>query len=257
MNTRLTRSRRIRLIQLLVVAGVILLLEYLAQTEVIGRITLAPPSEMVTVLVELLASGEIFNDIIITSLTVFAAFSLATVIGVPIGWVLWNWNVLQRILDPYLVSFYAMPIFALYPLFVSIFGLNRFPIILIAFLMSIISIVINTANGFGNVRDVYRDVGRSLQLSRYEAFRHIFFPAATPYIFTGLKLGFVYALIGVIASEFILANAGLGFQVSYDYANFAVSEMYAEMLLVTVIAILTGIVLNYIEDRLYERSVSA
>lgn len=149
-----------------------------------------------------------------------------------------------------------MPIFALYPMFIAIFGLNRTPIVLIAFLMSIVAIIINTANGFAQVRDVYRDVGRSLRLSKRQSFVHIFLPAAAPYIFTGLKLGFVYSLIGVIASEFILANSGLGYQVSYDYTNFATGEMYAEMLLVIIIAVFTGYVLSHIENRLYKRSVS-
>lgn len=256
MTVTLTRGKKIRVGQLTILMAAILLLEGMARTGMIGAITLAPPSEMVSKMVELLLTGEIVNDLIQTAGTTFIAFGLATVVGIPVGWALWHWNTAQSILDPYLVAYYAMPIFAFYPMFIAIFGLNKIPIILIAFLISIIAIIINTANGFGQVRSVYEQVGRSLRLSRYETFRHIYLPAATPYIFTGLKLGFIYALIGVIASEFILANSGLGYLVSYNYNNFATSEMYAAMLLVVVIAIVANTILLRIEDRLYRRSVS-
>jgi NitT/TauT family transport system permease protein len=256
MVTALTRPRKIRLLQFIIVVAAVLLLEGLVRMGIIGQITLVAPTEMVTELVSLLLSGKILNDVYQTAISTFTAFVLASTIGIPAGWALWHWNTLQRVLDPYLIAFYAIPVFALYPMLIAIFGLNKIPIILVAFLMSIVAIIINTANGFDQVRDVYHDVGRSLRLSRYESFIHIQFPAAVPYIFTGLKLGFIYALIGVIASEFILANSGLGYQVSYDYNNFATSEMYAGMLLVIIISVSMNLILVRIEENLHQRSVS-
>lgn len=256
MAVNLTHTQKIRVSQYTILLVSILLLEWLARAGVVGTITLAPPSDMASTMIQLLVSGAILNDIWQTAFATFVAFVLAATVGISVGWALWRWNRVQSILDPYLIAFYAMPVFAFYPMLIAIFGLNRIPIILIAFMMSTVAIVINTANGFAQVRDVYEQVGRSLRLSRYEAFAHIYLPAATPYIFTGLKLGFIYALIGVIASEFILANSGLGYQVAYNYNNFATKEMYATMLLVIVIAIATNLTLIRIENRLYRRSVS-
>lgn len=256
MAANLTHTQKIRGSQSAILIASILLLEWLARAGVVGTITLAPPSDMASTMIQLLVSGAILNDIWQTAFATFVAFVLAATVGISVGWALWRWNRVQSILDPYLIAFYAMPVFAFYPMLIAIFGLNRIPIILIAFMMSTVAIVINTANGFAQVRDVYEQVGRSLRLSRYEAFAHIYLPAATPYIFTGLKLGFIYALIGVIASEFILANSGLGYQVAYNYNNFATKEMYATMLLVIVIAIATNLTLIRIENRLYRRSVS-
>jgi NitT/TauT family transport system permease protein len=90
-----------------------------------------------------------------------------------------------------------------------------------------------------------------MNLSSWQMLRHVYFPAAVPFVFTGLKLGFVYALIGVIASEFILAESGLGWLISYNYNNFDVSGMYAAMLLVVLLAIATNAALSLIETRLY------
>lgn len=256
MSASLSDHQKVRLGQAVILVASIAFLEWITRTGRIGAITLTPPSEITLTLGQMLASGAILGDVAVTGASVVVAFLLAAAIGIPVGWALWRWNVLQQVLDPYLIAFYAAPTFALYPLLIAIFGVNRIPIVLIAFVMSIVAIIINTANGFGNMPDVYHDAARSLRLSRLQTFRHIHLPAATPYIFTGLKLGFIYALIGVIASEFILADSGLGFQVSYDFNNFATNQMYAEMLLIIAIAVGANLILIHVENDLYRRSVS-
>ncbi len=114
------------------------------------------------------------------------------------------------------------------------------------------AVVLNTAIGFGEVPRVLIKVGQSMNLSRWQILSRIFFPAAVPYIFTGLKLGMVYSLIGVIASEFVLSTSGLGYLVSYNYTNFRTAAMYSAMLLILFLAILLNWALNSIERRLYE-----
>lgn len=249
-------DQKVRLSQLGVLVAIVLLLEYVVRSGMVSYITLTSPTAMVSTLLEIVRSGAIVDDFVQSATSVFVAFLASVATGIPVGWLLWRSELLHRILDPYLVAWYALPIFAFYPMLIAIFGLNRTPIILIAYAMGVIAVVVNTANGFSNVHDVYRKVGQSLNLSRTEAFLHVYFPAAAPYIFTGLKLGFVYSIVGVLASEFILANAGLGYQVSYSYRNFATNEMYAVMLLIIVIAVTVNLVLLRIEDRLYRRSVS-
>ena len=68
-------------------------------------------------------------------------------------------------------------------------------------------------------------------------FTRVYFPAATPYIFTGFKLAASYTVIGVIASEFIQAESGVGWFVGFSYNNFAIQNMYAAILLILLFAI--------------------
>ncbi len=248
-----TKVRTVQIGLLLVGIGVF---EYVTRAGLVGALTLAPPSDIVITLLELLRSGTVLDDFVRSSVSILIAFGAALLTGVTGGWIIWRYNVLQQILDPYLIAWYAMPIFAFYPMLIAIFGTGMTPIILIAYAMGVVAIIINTANGFNEVRSVHRDVGRSMMLSRWEILRYIYVPAAAPYIFTGLKLGFVYSIIGVLASEFILSNAGLGFQIAYSYNNFDTSEMFAVMILVVVLSIVINLTLLRIEDRLYRRSVN-
>ncbi|MFB6297977.1 MAG: ABC transporter permease [Salinirussus sp.] len=251
------RRIRVRLVQLLVLLVAIGGLEWLARSGTVGRITLVPPSKMLQTLLGLLVAGGIVGDIWQTFSVVFGAFLLAVLVGVPTGWLLWQFSELKQVLDPFIIAYYAIPVFVFYPLLITVFGFNRLPILLIAFAMSVVAVLVNTANGFEGVDQVYHDVARSVQLSRYQQFRHVVLPAALPQVFTGLKLGFIYSLIGVIASEFILAGSGLGYRISNSYTNFDTAEMYAVMLFVIGVSIGINQTLLYVENRLYEQRVNA
>ncbi|MGH7660396.1 MAG: ABC transporter permease subunit, partial [Vulcanimicrobiaceae bacterium] len=75
-------------------------------------------------------------------------------------------------------------------------------------------------------------------------------PATVPQAFVGMRLGFIYSLIGVIAAEFILATAGVGYRIAYDYNNFESRTMFALILLVLIVSIACNQGLISIERRL-------
>ena len=190
----------------------------------------------------------------ITVESIFLSFVLATVVGTGAGVALWRAPILARILNPYLVSYYAVPVFALYPLFILLFGIGPMAIVLIAFLFALVVVVVNTALGFRRVdTEVYPKVGRSLQLGRRHMVQWIYLPAAAPYLFTGWKLAFIYSTIGVIASEFIISTRGLGHIIERSYRNFDTANMYAGILLVVGGTLVINSVLGRIERTLYGR----
>ncbi|MGH7714868.1 MAG: ABC transporter permease, partial [Vulcanimicrobiaceae bacterium] len=79
---------------------------------------------------------------------------------------------------------------------------------------------------------------------------HVIVPATVPQAFVGLRLGFIYALIGVIAAEFILATAGVGYRIAFAYNNFESKIMFATILLVLIVSIACNQLLISIERRL-------
>lgn len=248
------RNQQITIFQILTVVVILGTIELLPRLGLVEPTTLIPLTEMFSELIELLVSGELTAHTIQTFASVFAAFFLGITTGVPTGVVLWRYDTLKEILDPYLLTYYAIPVFAFYPLLIAIFGLNILPIITIAWMFSVVIITMNTASGLNQMPDIYQKVGRSMNLSKRRMYYHVYLPAATPYLFTGLKLGFIYALIGTVASEFILAENGLGWLISFSYDNFAINEMYAAMLFVILLSITVNVLLILTERRLYKRS---
>jgi len=258
------RTSKIKITKWSVLVGAAGCLEVISRTGMIKRSTLTPVSDMFITLWKLFITGgipvrflkdsSIAGNFFITFSEIFLSFFFAVLIGLPIGILLWKFKTLARILNPYLVSYYAIPVFALYPLIVGFFGIGILSITLMGWLFAIVAVIINTATGFEEVdKRIYPKVGRSLRLSRSKIFLWIYFPGATPHLFTGLKLGFIYSIIGVIASEFILSTKGLGYLVRFSYSAFETEIMYASMLLIVIVAVLINGALMRVEAWLYGR----
>jgi NitT/TauT family transport system permease protein len=242
--------RRVLVARVVLVAMVLAVVEVAPRAGLVDPLTLVPLSEMVTQLGFMLGAGTLTPHLTATGSMVVAAFLLACVSGLLGGYMLWRSPRTFRVLDPYLTSYYAMPFFAFYPVLVAIFGLSRTPIVLIAWAWAVVAVVVGTVGGLRKIPVVYHKVASVYRLSRWQAFRKVYVPAAAPLVFNGVKLALSYSIIGVIASEFILAPNGLGWLVSYNYENFAVAQMYAVMLLIVVLTVVLTSVIGLVQRRI-------
>jgi NitT/TauT family transport system permease protein len=226
---RLTRAR------LLVVAAVLVVLELACRTGLISSYSLIPPSEMVVAMVQMLRSGELTAEILQTVLAVFISVAAAVVVGILIAIVLHSMPRLRQAIEPVLVTYYSIPIFVFYPLFIVLFGLNDVPKVVIGFMLAVVTMIASTLNGLDRVPRVLRKTGRVLHLSRMETIREVVLPSAALSVFNGVKLAIAHAFVGVLAAEFILSTGGLGYQIAYAFHDFDNRKMYGIMLLLLII----------------------
>jgi NitT/TauT family transport system permease protein len=159
----------------------------------------------------------------------------------------------RQSLDPFFATYYAVPIFIFYPVMIVIFGLSAIPIVLMGVATAIVAMIIATLNGLDRVPQVLTKVARVHRMGRIATALLLKLPAAAPHLFTGLKLAVSYAFIGVIASEFILAPAGLGRVISDAYTDFNNRQMYALMLLLIIVATVVNMFLHAVDQRWAER----
>lgn len=223
----------------------------------IDPVALIAPSRMAVGAYRLLASGEYYADMLLTLSNVSLALLFSVAFGFLGGIVLHRLPRLRRALDPLLASYYAVPTFMFYPLFIVLFGLNRWPLVAIGFLFGVVAMMLNTLNGFERVPAVLAKTARVLRLSRMQEIALVTLPACAPYIFTGVKLAIVYSFIGVIAGEFVLSGAGFGFKIAFAYNNFDNPTMYGLMLLLLLLVGSVNMLLYYWERRLYARRARA
>jgi len=160
---------------------------------------------------------------------------------------------LRAALDPLFATYYAVPIFIFYPVLVAMFGLSLIPILLIAIATAIVAMIIATLNGLDRVPRVLTKVARVHRMGKLATALRLQLPAAAPHLFTGVKLAVSYGFIAVVASEFILAPAGLGRDIADAYADFNNRRMYALMLFVLIVATFVNMVLHALDLRWAER----
>ena len=208
---------------------------------------------MVLALFHLLASGRMTTHIALTLRNVGLALIAAIVFGFAAGVIVHQFPRMRSILDPLFASYYSIPIFVFYPLFIVIFGMGSTPLIIMGFLSAVVAMIINTLNGLDRVPAVFRKTARVLRLSRFTTVRLIILPAATAHVFTGIKLAVAYAFIGVIAAEFILSGGGIGYQISFTYYAFDNNTMYALILLILLLVTVINMSLYTWERRLLTR----
>jgi NitT/TauT family transport system permease protein len=244
---------RVGWIRIAVIAGAIGLLELCCRLGLIDHRVVIPPSEMADALGHLLISGQANEQILRTFGIVIVAAVISVVAGFALGVIIHALPRLRQSLDPFFATYYAVPIFIFYPVMIVIFGLSAIPIVLMGVATAIVAMIIATLNGLDRVPHVLTKVARVHRMGRIVTALLLKLPAAAPHLFTGVKLAVSYAFIGVIASEFILAPAGLGRVISDAYTDFDNRKMYALMLLLIIVATVVNMSLQVIDQRWAER----
>jgi NitT/TauT family transport system permease protein len=240
---------RVGLIRIAVIVAMIGALELACDLGFIKHQTIIPPSEMVTALYGLLASGVINADIERTLGIIAIVIALSIVLGFAAGLVIHALPRVREALDPLFATYYAVPIFIFYPVLIAIFGLSPIPIVLIGIATAAVAMIIATLNGLDRVPRVLTKVARVHRLGRVTTAMTLQLPAAAPYLFTGVKLSVSYGFIAVIAAEFILSPAGLGRDISDAYTDFNNRRMYALILFLLIIATIVNTVLHSFDVR--------
>jgi NitT/TauT family transport system permease protein len=158
-------------------------------------------------------------------------FLIALVSGVFIGAVLGRVLWLERAVRPLVVALQVIPKVALIPLFVIWFGFGITSKIVIAAILAFFPIMLNVMLGVRSVDPGHRDVMRSLDASRWQTFHSLEFHSTLPYVFAGMEVGIVFALIGAIVGEYLGGNQGLGYMVVVSLNALNAPQLFAVIIL--------------------------
>jgi NitT/TauT family transport system permease protein len=205
------------------------------------------PSTIFAELPALFGDPQFWLDARRTGLEVAVSIVAGSLLGFAAGLTFWKLPLVGRVFEPYLVSFYAVPLVLFYPVMIVLVGINAMSVIILATIMAAIPMALNTAVGLNTMPPVYMKLARSLKASPRQTLFAIAIPAAGPFIVAGLRLAVVYALIGTIAMEFTTAQAGLGYRVRYLYEIFDNTLMFAYIVVVLVLSMILTVLLALVE----------
>ena len=132
-------------------------------------------------------------------------------------------------------------------------GLGSLPSIVIGFVQGLVAVIVTSLDGLDRVPRVLGKLARIQRMSALETTFLITLPAAAPWLLSGAKLAIVFSLIGVVASEFLMAREGMGFEISYAYNNFDNARMYPLIVLVILFSVAVNSALLRWEARLARR----
>jgi NitT/TauT family transport system permease protein len=190
-----------------------------------------------------------------TFATVTAALigsGIASIVGVACAFALAQSDVWRRIFDPYFTILNGLPRVALAPLFLLWFGIGPTSKIMLAASITFFVMFYNTMAGVDSVDRDHLLLARAIGASRLQVFLKFVVPSAIPSIFTGLQLGFVYGMLGTVASEMLAGRAGLGVLLTRQAALFQMDGYFATLLVLALATTAISGALEIIRRRLLQ-----
>ena len=138
-------------------------------------------------------------------------FLLSVVGGIVVAVLITYSAIVRKGLYPVIVVSQVIPKISIAPLFIVWFGTGTVSSLLLAFLVAFFPMTINAAMGFESIDEDIHRMARTFMGSRWQIFWKIRMPNALPYIFGGMKISITLAIIGVIVSEFVASQEGIGY----------------------------------------------
>lgn len=209
-----------------------------------------PPISLVwTELISLLKSGEIQHHTYASLGRAGYGFTLALVTAIPLGFLMGRYSLFEKLSDLLVQALRNTSQFALLPVFILLLGIGEASKVAICFYAAFFFILINTISGVKEVDPLLIKAARSMGTSDYDLFIKVILPSSIPSITSGARLGIKSAIMSVIGAEILAAQSGLGFLIQHSQLMMQIETMYAGILVLSIIGLVTNYLLVWIESK--------
>jgi NitT/TauT family transport system permease protein len=188
-------------------------------------------------LIDLLSHADFYRHLGVTAAEIGTALAIGGLSGLAAGIVLGANRFLSKAFEPYLYYLGPTPKIIFFPVLIMWFGLGPESKIALGTLSCFFPVALSVAGGMRQIDKVQIRVGKSFRASPWQMVMKIYLPAMRHPIINGVRLGFGFALIGVLLAETKLSSAGIGFLIIQAYSVFDMPRMYAMLLMLFVLAI--------------------
>ncbi|SCY65176.1 ABC transporter permease [Alkaliphilus peptidifermentans] len=249
LNSVYRQRLRIRLSQVGLLVGFLLLWEIAASFRWIDPFFISKPSSIFRLIVNLAKDGSIFKHTAISVFEAIMGFVIGTILGTIIAILLWWSDFFAKVFDPYLVVLNALPKIALGPIIIIWAGTGMRGIIVTALAISLVVTILSTYSGFKEVDQEKVKMLQTFGATKFQILQKVILPASVPNMINTMKINIGMTWVGVIVGEFLVSKAGLGYLIVYGGQVFRLDIVMAGVIiLATATAIMYQIIVR-IEDR--------
>jgi NitT/TauT family transport system permease protein len=232
-------------LRLLLIAAFLVVWEAVVRVFEIPMFVLPTPSNVFMALWRGITSSLYVDHIWITLTETLMGFVVGTSLAFLFGTLIALSRPVEYFLYPFIVMFQSMPKVALAPLIIVWFGLGLASKVVNAALVAFFPLMVNTIVGLRSAEEDKVNLMKSLAATRTQIFWMLQLPNAMPYIFAGLEMAMIFALIGAIVAEFVGAQSGLGMLIQSMNFTMDVAGQFSVLLLLSMLGLLlNGIVMG-------------
>ena len=240
-----------RILTFLPLIVIITSLEILCHLNLLPKLFLATPSDIVLGSFQIWNENKLPKDLWTTIFKTIAGLSLDSIIGITIGLILGINSNLQKILFPFIDFLRSIPVVALYSVFILVLGINdNAKIATIVWGVSFI-MTLNTFYGVIYISKVRQNTIQILKLSLATKILKVNIPSALPSIISGLRMSASYALVLSIVSEMFLGSgSGIGKRILDSQLSYEIPTLYFYIILSGLIGYILNGLLVRIEKKI-------
>jgi NitT/TauT family transport system permease protein len=243
-------NRYLYLWQTILIAILLAVWEFAAKSGWIDAVLIGSPSGVYRYLIQEIPSGTIGRELLWTMSGALIAFAIGSGLAICTGLMFVAWPFAERLLSPLLSGLNAMPRIALAPLFIIWFGLGLGSKVAMGASLTYFIVLSSTVAGARMVSQEHLILSTTLGASPSQRFFTFVLPSAVPSLFSGLRLGLIYSLLGVVGAELIASEHGLGQVLSLLAAGFKTSGVLAILLVLALVGTAISAGMSYFEQHL-------
>lgn len=185
-----------------------------------------------------MAQNDLLMHMGVTIYETLVGFLLGAALGTLLAIVLWWSAFVSKVSEPYLVVLNSLPKIALGPVIIILVGAGTKAIIFMALAISLIVTVLEMLSGFRSTDKELIKMAATFGASKRQIFTKVVFPSNIVTLFNSLKINIGLSLVGVIAGEFLVSKAGLGYLIVYGGQVFQLDLVMASVIILSVVAAL-------------------
>ncbi len=236
--------------QIFILILFITLWEFLSDKNIINTFLCSSPKKVLETIINLYQKNSLFNHIFITFKEIIISFILGTIIGIAFAAFLWFSPFSSKVLDPYLTILNSLPKVSLGPIIIIWAGANQNSIIIMALLISVISMIISVYTGFKQTNINSIKLLKSFKANKFQIFINAVLPSNINTIISSLKINLSMTFVGVIMGELLVSKEGLGYLINYGSQVFNINLVMSGIILLCILTSILYIAMLFVEKKL-------
>ena len=243
----------VQFLRILLLLFLLFLWEITARLGIIDSFIFSSPSQIITVMKDMILDGSLIKHVSVTLTETFFSFILVTVLGIVIAVFLWAFPKLSAVLEPYLVVLNSLPKSALAPLLIVWLGSSMKTIIIAGISVAVFGAILNLYTGFFETDPDKLKLIRTLGGTKTDALFKVVLPSSIPLMLSIMKVNIGLSLIGIVIGEMIGSKSGLGYLIIYSSQVFQLTTMLMAIVILCIIAIFLYGVISLIQNLYFRK----
>ncbi len=240
--------------QIILARSVILLLvlaawEFAPRAGLVNSLILPPLSDVLAMLRTQLARSAVQEAILITALEVIVSFIIAVPLGAAAGIAIAESPYAGALFKPMLFYVFSIPKSIFLPVFILAFGIGFEQKVAYAAFTTAFVVLMSATAAVESVRSDYILVARSYGATPWQILWRVYVPCMMPILLETLRISMIFNFTGVMIAEMYASRTGIGHLISNWGENFQMPQLFAGIIILSVVAIAFNETVRRLETR--------